>query len=63
MRRELLTAGLESAVDQKCCFEKALADAIWSANAPLPDQAYLSKHAVAEASAHGINVPAHIAAT
>jgi hypothetical protein len=62
MRRELLAAGLESAVDPKGCFEKALADAIRSTNAPLLDQACLAKHAVAETSAHVINVPAQKAA-
>jgi hypothetical protein len=62
MRRKLLAARLESAVDPKGCFEKALADAIWSTHAPLLDQTYLAKHAVAEASAHIINVPAQEAA-
>jgi UrcA family protein len=54
--------GLAPAADSKGCYEKALADAIRSSNAPLLIQAYLAKHSLAEASAHRIGVPAQIAA-
>jgi hypothetical protein len=46
----------------KACYEKALADAIRSANVPLVTQIYLETHTLREASAVGIGVPAVIAA-
>jgi|SRR5271170_6314860 UrcA family protein len=48
--------------DPKGCYEKALGDAIHSANAPLLTQVYLATHTLREAAARGINVPAQIAA-
>jgi len=44
------------------CYEKALGDAIRSANQPLATQVYLETHTVREAAAHGIDVPAQMAA-
>jgi UrcA family protein len=44
------------------CYEKALGDAIRSANQPLVTQVYLETHTVREAAAHGIDVPAQMAA-
>jgi UrcA family protein len=44
------------------CYEKALGDAIRSANVPLLTQVYLVTHTLREAAARGINVPAQIAA-
>ena len=43
---------------QRGCYEKALADAIRSANLPLLTQVYLETHTLREAAAHGIDVPA-----
>jgi UrcA family protein len=54
--------GLAPAADPKACYEKALADAIRSANVPLVTQIYLATHTVREAAAHGIGVPAEVAA-
>ena len=54
--------GLAPAPDPKGCYEKALADAIRSANVPLVTQIYLATHTLREASARGIGVPAEIAA-
>jgi UrcA family protein len=48
--------------DLKGCYEKALGDAIRSANAPLLTQVYLATHTLREAAARGIDVPAQIAA-
>jgi UrcA family protein len=47
--------------DLKGCYEKALGDAIRSANAPLLTQVYLATHTFREAAARGIDVPARIA--
>jgi UrcA family protein len=44
------------------CYEKALGDAIRSANVPLLTQVYLETHTLREAAARGINVPAQMAA-
>jgi UrcA family protein len=54
--------GLAPAADPKGCYEKALADAIRSANVPLLTQAYLATHSLREASARGIDVLSQIAA-
>jgi UrcA family protein len=52
--------GLEPAPES--CYEKALGDAIRSANVPLVTQVYLARHTLREAAAHGIDVPAQLAA-
>ena len=44
------------------CYEKALGDAIRSANAPQLTQVYLETHSPREAAAHGIVAPAQVAA-
>jgi UrcA family protein len=54
--------GLVPVPNEKACYEKALADAIRDTNMPLVTQIYLSTHTVLEASAHGIHVPAALAA-
>ena len=48
--------------DPQGCYEKALADAMRSANQPLLTQIYLETHTLREAAAHGIDVPVAIAA-
>jgi UrcA family protein len=48
--------------DPRGCFEKALGDAIRSANMPLLTQAYLETHSLGEAAAHGIEVTAQVVA-
>jgi UrcA family protein len=45
------------------CYEKALGDAIRSANLPMLTQIYLTTHTVQEAAARGIQVPPEVAAT
>jgi UrcA family protein len=54
--------GLAPVDNQKACYEKALAGAIRSANAPLVTQIYLATHTLRDASAVGLGVPAEIAA-
>jgi UrcA family protein len=54
--------GLAPSPDPKGCSEKALADAVRSANLPLLTQAYLGAHSVREAMAQGIKMPGEIAA-
>ena len=54
--------GLEPSPDPEGCYEKALGDAIRSANRPLLTQVYLATHTLREAAARGIDVPAQIAA-
>jgi UrcA family protein len=44
------------------CSEKALGDAIRSANVPLLTQAYLQTHTLLQAAAYGIALPAQMAA-
>jgi UrcA family protein len=44
------------------CYEKALGDAIRSANVPLLTLVYLATHTLPEAAAYGIVVPARMAA-
>lgn len=44
------------------CYEKALSDAIASVNSPLLTRIYLDTHTLRQAAAHGIQVPAQLAA-
>jgi UrcA family protein len=44
------------------CYEKAVADAVRSANLPRLTMVYLSAHGALEAGARGISVPVHMAA-
>ncbi len=44
------------------CYEKALGDAIRSANVPRLTQVYLETHTLRQAAARGINVPVQVAA-
>ena len=53
---------LQTSPDPQGCYEKALADAIRSANMPLLTQVYLETHSPREAAAHGIDVPLQVAA-
>jgi len=53
---------LAPALDLAGCYEKALGDAIRSANVPLVTQFYLVTHTLGEAAARGIDVPAQMAA-
>jgi UrcA family protein len=55
-------ADLEPLTDPVGCYEKALADAIRSANLPLLTQVYLETHTLRQAAAHGIELPAQVAA-
>jgi UrcA family protein len=45
------------------CYQKALGEAIRSANLPLLTQAYLETHTPRQAAAYGIEMPTQIAAT
>jgi UrcA family protein len=54
--------GLAPSPDPEGCREKALADAIRAANLTLLTQVYRASHATREAAAHGIDVPAQVAA-
>ena len=53
---------LAPAPDPEGCYEKALGDAIRSANVPLLTQVYLETHTLRQAAARGIDVPAQMAA-
>jgi len=53
---------LAPAPDPEGCYEKALGDAIRSANVPLLTQVYLVTHTLRQAAARGIDVPAQMAA-
>jgi UrcA family protein len=53
---------LEPVANPKVCMEKALGDAIRSANQPLLTQIYLETHTLREAVAHGIAVSGQVAA-
>ena len=53
---------LQPSPDPQGCYEKALGDAIRSANLPLLTQVYLETHSPREAAAHGIDVPVQVAA-
>lgn len=54
--------GLEPTSNPRACREKALAEAVRSANVPLLTQAYLETHLPGDAAANGIAVPVMIAA-
>ena len=53
---------LEPSADPGPCYERALANAIRSANVSLLTQAYLEKHSPREAAAYGIELPVQVAA-
>ncbi len=53
---------LAPARDPEGCYEKALGDAIRSANVPRLTQVYLETHTLRQAAARGIDVPAQMAA-
>jgi UrcA family protein len=53
---------LKPVSDSRGCSEKALGDAIRSIKLPLLTQIYLETHTLGEAAAHGIEVPAQVAA-
>ena len=44
------------------CYQKALGDAVHATNKPMVTQIYLASHTLQEAAAHGIEVPAQVAA-
>src|SRR6266436_1629254 len=53
---------LQPSPDPAGCYEKALGDAIRSANVSLLTQVYLETHTLREAAARGIDVPVQVAA-
>ncbi len=53
---------LQPSPDRQGCYEKALGDAIRSANVSLLTQVYLETHTLREAAARGIDVPVQVAA-
>jgi UrcA family protein len=53
---------LQPSPDPKGCYEKALGDAIRSANVSLLTQVYLETHTLREAAARGIGMPVQVAA-
>jgi UrcA family protein len=53
---------LEPSDDPKGCYEKALGDAVRSVKTPLVTQLYLATHTLQQAAAHGIQLPAQVAA-
>ena len=53
---------LKPSSDPKSCYEKALGEAIRSANVPLLTQVYLGTHTLRQAAAYGIEPPAQLAA-
>lgn len=55
-------ADLKPVPNPVACYEKALGDAVRSANAPLVTRVYLETHTFQQAAAHGIDVPAQTAA-
>ena len=54
--------GLAPSLVPNACSDNALGEAIRSAQVPLLVQAYLEKHSMGQAAAHGIYVPAQVAA-
>ena len=54
--------GLLPAENQFKCYQSALGDADHASNKPLVTQIYLATHTLQEAAAHGIDVPARVAA-
>jgi UrcA family protein len=53
---------LQPSADLEGCYEKALGDAVRSANVSLLTQLYLEAHTLREAAARGIDVPVQVAA-
>jgi UrcA family protein len=53
---------LQPSPDREGCYEKALGDAIRSANVSSLTQVYLETHTLLQAAAHGIDVPVQVAA-
>lgn len=53
---------LKPSSDPVGCYEQSLAEAIRSVNLPLLTQVYLETHTRRQAAAHGIEVPAQMAA-
>ena len=54
--------GLLPVDNQFKCYQNALGDAVHASNTPLVTQIYLATHTLEEAAAHGIDVPAQVAA-
>ena len=54
--------GLLPVDNQFKCYQNALGDAVHASNEPLVTQIYLATHTLQEAAAHGIDVPAQVAA-
>jgi UrcA family protein len=54
--------GLQPLDDPQGCIEDALGNAVRAAKAPGVTQIYLAHHTLREAAAHGIEVPAQVAA-
>jgi UrcA family protein len=54
--------GLLPADNQSKCYQNALGDAVHASNKPMVTQIYLATHTLQEAAAHGIDVPAQVAA-
>jgi len=53
---------LTPAADPKACYEKALGNAVHSANLKLVTQVYLQTHTLQEAAAAGIDLPVQVVA-
>jgi UrcA family protein len=53
---------LKPVADEDACYEKALGDAVRSANRPLLTRVYLETHTLQQAAARGIDVPVQMAA-
>ena len=53
---------LKPVTDEDACYEKALGNAVRSANMPLLTQVYLETHTLREAAAREIDVPVQMAA-
>jgi UrcA family protein len=54
--------GLLPPENQFKCYQNALGEAVHASNKPLVTQIYLATHTLQEAAAHGIDVPAQVAA-
>jgi len=54
--------GLLPADNQFKCYQNALGEAVHASNKPLVTQIYLATHTFEEAAAHGIDIPAQVAA-
>ena len=57
-----MRVGLEPVQNYAACYEKALGDAVRSAQQPMLSMIYLETHTPDQAAAHGIEIPARIAA-